>query len=139
MADGLDQALGVASNLADLQAFASVIAKEVVKSMGVTYLRIFGTVVSGLVSAIVYMYLTQKSEKKIADDRLFVVLGESTRLMETVKNGLKTSSASEKKTRRALETMAILVRGCELRDNRLDNNSLENIIRQDNEGDNEDE
>jgi len=139
MAEGLDQVLSVASNLADLQAFASLIAKEVVKSMGVTYLRIFGTVVSALISAIVYMYLTQKSEKKIADDRLFVVLGESTRLMETVKNSLKASSSAEKKAKKALEIMAVLVRGCEMRDGRLDSNSLENVMRQDNEGDNEDE
>ena len=146
MADGLDQTMSLLSNLSDVQLFAKLIADEVVNHLGSTYLKIFGGILSAMASAIVYMYLTQKSERKTADEstkdannKLFAVLVESGKLMETVRRGLDDSAKCERKTRRALENIVVIVRGCNGRDNRLDNNPLDAILVQNNEGEEENE
>jgi hypothetical protein len=141
----LETAVDAMANLSDIQMFAKMIANMVAdegtQQLGSTYIKICGGIISVLVSTITYLYMTQKTEREKAEDasqqandRLFAVLAESTRLMETVKNGLKDSVSSEKRTKRTLERMVTVVRGCAGRDNRLDNLGLDDLMDQ---GDND--
>ena len=115
----------VMSNISEVQFFAKLVAdavtNEVSAHLDSFYLKVFAGVLSIMASAIAYMYLTQKSERKQSDDRLFAVLGESTRLMESVTTGLKSSASQEKKTKRTLDKVSTVLLGCISRNTLLDN------------------
>lgn len=115
----------IMSNISEIQFFAKLVADIVTNSVSAHldsfYLKVFSMVIGVMSSAIAYMYLSQKSEKKQSDDRLFAVLDEATCLMESVRNGLKSSVSREKKTKRILDKVNSVLLGCVNRNNTLDN------------------
>jgi len=114
-------------DLSDLKELANIIAKtvsdQVVGEIEGFHYKVAAGIVGALVSALVYMYLTQRADQKNAEkekidayNKLFAVIAESTKTMETVKNGLKTSTESQKDVKGSVEKLQRIVRGCKGRD-----------------------
>ena len=129
-------AMDTLSNLQEAKVLAKYMAETISKDLMNYFSGYYFTVLTGLIttliSAIVYMYFAQKAERKRVEeqnektnDRLYAVLQESIKLMETVKIGLKTSEECEAKTEKTLGRMLNIVRGCALRDKTLDKNELD--------------
>ena len=76
-------------------------------------------IIGALVSALVYMYLTQREDQKSAEkekidayNKLFAVVAESTKIMEIVKNSLKSSTESQKDIEVQIGKLQKIIRGC---------------------------
>jgi hypothetical protein len=80
-----------------VETLSEELSKSVIGGLEGFHYKIVAAVVGSLVSAIIYMYLTQRSDQKesakertMAYNKLLAVISESTKLMTTVKNDLKT-------------------------------------------------
>ena len=112
---------------------AQIIAQEVSKTVladlqGVHY-KVLAGVVGTLVSAIVYMYLTQKSdEKKAKAERtealgnIWALIAENGKLMEQVKSDMKSAKESNERLEKSndrlekiIEKMKDVLLGCKNR------------------------
>ena len=128
------------SQFAEIQIFSKFVSDAVTNSvvahLDSFYLKVFAGVISVMASAIAYMYLTQKTERKETDKRLYAVLKECASLMESVRGGLKVSESREKKTNKVLHKVNTILLGCVNRDTTLDNTPIAN---DDNNNDDDDE
>ena len=93
-------------SLADIQQFAKmigdIVSNQVIGQINGVFVKIFGTVFAALVSAISFLYLSQRSDAKEAQQTLSAVIKESTKTMEAVKNEL---IGSEDKQKEELDTL----------------------------------
>jgi len=93
-------------SLADIQQFAKmigdIVSNQVIGQINGVFVKIFGTVFAALVSAISFLYLSQRSDAKEAKQTLSAVIKESTKTMEAVKNEL---IGSEDKQKEELDTL----------------------------------
>jgi len=114
-------------NLSDLKELADMIAKTVsdyvLSGIEGFHYKVAATIIGTLVSALVYIYLTQRADQKEAEkgkidayNKLFAVIAESTKTMEIVKNGLESSIVSQKEVKKCVDNLHKIIRGCKGRD-----------------------
>jgi len=107
-------------SFSDINDLANMIAKIVsdcvVDGIETFHYKVAAGIIGALVSALIYMYLTQRADKNDAYNKLFSVISESAKTMETVTNSLKSSIESEKDIVESVDKLKAIVRGCKKRD-----------------------
>jgi len=105
------------SDLTDLaNMIAKIVSDQVSSGIENFHYKIAGVIIGSLVSALVYMYLTQRADKNDAYNKLFSVIADSAKTMEAVTNSVKSSVESEKRIEKAVGKLRVIVRGCKERD-----------------------
>jgi len=107
-------------NLSDLTNLANMIAKivsdQVSSGIEMFHYKVAAGIIGTLVSALVYMYLTQRADKIDTYNKLFSVISDAIKTMETVKNNLNSHIESQKKIEESVGKLRAIVRGCKERD-----------------------
>jgi len=105
------------SDLTDLaNMIARIVSDQVSSGIEMFHYKVAGVIIGSLVSALVYMYLTQRADKNDAYNKLFSVIADSTKTMEAVTNSVKSSVESEKRVEESVGKLQAIVRGCKGRD-----------------------
>jgi len=118
-------------DLSDFKEFAEMLAKivsdQVLSGIDEFHYKIIAGIIGALVSAIVYMYLSQRADQKSSEkeklnayNKLFAVIAESTKTMEIVKNELNTSVELEERIDKSIKRLQKIVIGCKSRDKTYD-------------------
>lgn len=114
-------------NLTDLNQFAEMISDKVAKQLSLSvyakiddlYLEVFFAVTGALVSAIVYLYFSQKTSSNVAQKgmldaytKMFAIIDESKKTMDAVKSELIDSKDREEKSLKVLDEIEEVLDHC---------------------------